>query len=281
MSNKLVISLVLYQEKFSEIDSYTLLEKVTSQEDTVHLFIYDNSVYEQENFVFERENVTYIHDASNPGLAKAYNLAKQYLEQVDADLLLLLDQDTSLPETYIKFLQKIDMKQEKNVAVYVPRVYSHNRQISPVSAELYVSNKAKKLSSGDFSTAVMAINSGTVLTKKTLLDIGSFNENFSLDFLDHWLFWTLFKLSKCIRVLDYEIMHNLSVLDYSQVSLKRYTSILKAETLFYEQYATNHLAHYKRHLFFRALKQLVMVQNKKFFLKTCTEWILLMKRKEK
>lgn len=279
MSNKLVIALVLYQEEFSKIDSYTILENVTKQEERVHLFIYDNSAYAQENGVFERKNVTYLHDASNPGLAKAYNLAKSYLEQVDADLLLLLDQDTLLTESYINCLQELDMEQD--IAAYVPHVYSHNRQISPVSAESYINNKAKKLSSGHFSTAVMAINSGTVLTKKTLLEIGSFNEEFPLDFLDHWLFWTLFQLKKCICVLDYQMIHNLSVLDYRQVSLQRYTSILKAETLFYEQYATNYLANYKRHLFLRALKQLVRVRNKKIFLKTCTECILLMKRKEK
>lgn len=274
MKNKLLISLVLYQTSFEEAASYQLLDDLTANKD-VYLFIYDNSTHAQKDCLFERETVYYIHDKTNPGLAKAYNQAKEYLKNIEADLLLLMDQDTQLTDSYIQ--QLINMKKKEDIVAYVPIIYSHKRQISPISTASYVNGQSKVITCGEYYSEIMAINSGTALTKQFLEELGEFNEAFPLDFLDHWLFWKIVQLNKGISVVDNQLEHHLSVLDYKQMSLERYCSILKAETLFYQKYASNHFLSYKKHLRYRLLKQFFLVKNKKIFFKTLSEYVSLMK----
>ncbi len=62
----------------------------------------------------------------------------------------------------------------------------------------------------------MAINSGVAWSVKFLKKIGGFNPAFSLDFLDHWLFWKVDQLEKTVEILPVRMEHDLSVLDYEK-----------------------------------------------------------------
>lgn len=277
MANKLVITLVLYQTKFSQSPSYTLLKRYLSETPAIYLFVYDNSEEAQMDEVFNQVNVVYLHDRTNPGLAKAYNAASHYFTSVDGELFLLLDQDTLLEETYLNALVQLVLLND--VGAYVPIIKSHDRQISPVFAENYINRRSKKPVSGIYTESVMAINSGTALTKDTLNEIGSFNIDFPLDFLDHWLFWKLHQQGKKIEVLNYELTHDLSVLDYRNVSCKRYESIVQAETLFYSSYARDKFYSHRNQLLFRTIKQFLRVSNRKIWRRTFSEYLSLMRGK--
>ena len=80
---------------------------------------------------------------------------------------------------------------------------------------------------------ITAINSASCISVNFLNKIGGFNNSFPLDMLDHWLNYEINKHTKDTYVFASNISHNLSVTDYSSLSIKRYEKILLAEKLFY------------------------------------------------
>ncbi|MEI5994918.1 glycosyltransferase [Candidatus Enterococcus mansonii] len=276
MGNRLVITIVLYQIEFSQTPSYLVLKQLLMKNETVHLFIYDNSEYGQFDELFEYANVFYIHDPSNLGLATAYNASRHYFAEVQGDLLLLLDQDTLLDQAYLEKLLQLPLDDE--IGAYVPLINSHGRQISPVFSDEYIDRRSRLPKVGIYDERVMAINSGTALSKETVKGIG-FNLDFSLDFLDHWLFWKLHQQHKKVSVLDSYLEHDLSVLDYQNVSDKRYESIINAESLFYQKYDQDKFYVHRRHLLFRSIKQFLRVKNRNIWRRTFSEYLTLMKGK--
>lgn len=267
--NRITIVLVLYQKQLSQVGSMPLFQQLIAEPDLSFL-VYDNSPTEQTDPFFEAANVTYIHDPKNPGLAAAYNAALQFATENNSSLLLLADQDTVLTLDYLHALQK--EKIPAHLGALVPIVYSHDRQISPVYADTYINSASEYPTFGISPRRVMAINSGTAVSVAALQKIGGFNEAFSLDFLDHWLFWVLAKSGYQIKIVPAELLHDLSVLDYRQVSIRRYESILAAERLFYQEYDTEKLPAHQRQLLLRTIKQFLTVSNRHIWRKTLTEY---------
>ncbi|WP_086350448.1 glycosyltransferase [Candidatus Enterococcus clewellii] len=275
MAHTLVVVLVLYKKKIAECPSYNALSQIVAKRKNVYLLIYDNSPKKQADALFDRERVSYLHNSANPGLAQAYNKGLSLFNQVSAQLLLLLDQDTEVDSSY--FEQITSLSDVDNVGAFVPIVYSGSRKISPVFSDSYVSGELSFPSVGRTEQRLMAINSGTSLTKAGVTAVGQFNEAFPLDFLDHWIFWKLNQEHQSIEVLDLKLEHDLSVLDYSQISLARYESIISAERLFYQKYDKGKLADHTKHLMKRTVKQFVTVKNRKIWRRTWKEYRLLVR----
>ena len=114
----------------------------------------------------------------------------------------------------------------------------------------------------------MAINSGALIRVEFLNIIGGFNEDFPLDYLDHWLFHEIYENGYKVRLLDLTLEHELSVMDYSRVSLARYQSILESEIKFFKNYQQDLYKAYRIQLAKRFLKQVLTVKNKKIALYT-------------
>lgn len=269
METILVVVLVLYQKKLKDTPNYLMFKDLLKKNNCFKLFIYDNSLEKQEDELMNLGNVIYIHDKTNPGIAVAYNYAKQYLKEIDANWLLLLDHDTRLPEDYISKI--FSLKESDEVAAYVPIVRVGDKQISPVYSSSYIGSKSQHPTLGLTAVPIMAINSGTILTAKTLSDIQLFSLDFPLDFLDHWLFWKLAQDGKKIMIMDETLEHDLSVLDYSTMTNQRYDSILSSETIFYSKYDKKNLEAYKRNLILRCLKQFFFVKNRQIWRRTYSE----------
>lgn len=273
MAHKIVIAIVLYENKFVTTPSYQLLKKLL-EKGNYSLFVYDNSKQKQNDALFGEKQVYYVHDQTNSGLAKAYNAAKDLLFELNADFLLLLDQDTLLSEDYIAKIEHLHP--QKEIGAFVPIIQCNGRQISPVFNDEYVSGRSSFPQAGDYET-IMAINSGTLLPRETLRLIGEFNRKFPLDYLDHWLFWKICQNQKKITVLASILEHDLSVLNYQAISTSRYESILSAETLFYKKYQSEKFSTYKKHLLPRAAKQFLTVKNRKIWRRTTFEYFRLMR----
>ncbi|WP_233419263.1 glycosyltransferase [Enterococcus asini] len=266
MGKKIYIVIVLYKQKWVDIPSRDCIENLVHR-DAVEMLIYDNSPEEQTVSFFEEQSVTYIHDSMNPGLASAYNQALSFAK--DFEWLVLLDQDTKLSSSFFYEIAKAQPTDQ--VVSLVPQILSGNRQISPVFSNQYVSKKSIYPKEGSYSE-IMAINSASVLRVSFLKEIGGFNEEFPLDFLDHWLYWKINDVGKKVQILPVKIQHSLSVLDYTTLKFTRYQSILAAERLFYGEYAVTLKKQHRRHLLKRALKQFLTVTNRRFWRCTIIEW---------
>ncbi|WP_314065797.1 glycosyltransferase [uncultured Vagococcus sp.] len=268
MKNQITAIVVVYQKKLNAVPSLVILEEALNQGILSELIIYDNSYDEQKSHMIS-PLIHYVHNRQNVGLAMAYNYALARANQKDANLLLLLDQDTEVPMSYLSSLTQVDVTY--HLAACLPLIYSGGNQISPVYVDNYIGKESKNVPVGLTTTPLMAINSGAAISVSALKEIGGFNEEFPLDYLDHWLFWRLSQLNKEFLVMDETLAHDLSVLDYSQVSTQRYESIIRSETLYFTKYNIDNLVPHRRHLKKRLAKQFLTVKNREIYKRTLVE----------
>ncbi|MEH7253890.1 hypothetical protein V7111_17340, partial [Neobacillus niacini] len=78
----------------------------------------------------------------------------------------------------------------------------------------------------------------------------------------------IYNHGRMVWVVDVTLEHELSVMNYSRVSLKRYQSILDSEMNFYKNYKRDIYSSYRVQLVKRLLKQVVTVKNKKIAMYT-------------
>ncbi|MBB6447263.1 glycosyltransferase [Bacillus benzoevorans] len=261
--------MVLYKQKPEESKTYrTLKQHLFSQiqfpEGKIELILYDNSP-EKQGFtppVIEGLHISYIHDERNLGIATAYNYAYSIAKSNGSEWLLLLDHDTELTADYINRVLHLAEVPEEAAAV-VPKINSDHAMISPVYSDTLRPLIGEKPQTGIQEKPVMAINSGSLIKVSFLTELNGFNQEFALDYLDHWLFFEIYHKGYKVLLLDTELEHELSVMDYDRVSLNRYKSILDSETNFYRNYKKDLFSSYRTQLVKRFLKQILLVKNKK------------------
>lgn len=237
------------------------------------LIIYDNSPIEQKiclSIPFEYE---YVHDHNNKGLAVAYNYALNKAIAAGYGWLLLLDQDSSLPEDFIDNLS-CDIsspKKDNAVVAVVPKMRYKNTFFSP-SKDLFggILRPMDMRYKGVCAFKVFAVGSGSAVKVSFLQSIGGFNEFYWLDCLDRWLFFTINNMGGKVYVSDSIIEHELSIMDYDKfMDEQRYSNILKYEVIFMKSSKTKaeNCVYYLR-LLKRTIYLFITVNNKRYSLMT-------------
>jgi hypothetical protein len=228
------------------------------------IIFYDNSPERQNIDIgsYKNVNTSYMHDPRNHGIATAYNYAFGEAEKSGSKWLLLFDHDTEITREYVETIMNLDEK-EKVIAAIVPKIYCEGQMISPVYSHSLRPLQVDQPVPGIQEKPVMAINSGTLINVDFLNEIGGFNEDFPLDYLDHWVFHEIYAKKYKVRLLNVSLEHELSVMDYSRVSLPRYKSILESEIKFFKNYKQDMYNSYRIQLAKRFLKQVLTVKNKK------------------
>ena len=123
------------------------------------------------------------------------------------------------------------------MAAVVPKIFQGGRPISPALVEWGRVRPVKNIEAGIGQTGLTAINSGALVRTIFLKGIGGFNQQFKLDYLDHWLFSEIKRRGKKVYVTGAVAGHDLSIGNQSPVTPGRFRSIRAAETLFYREYA--------------------------------------------
>lgn len=274
---------VLYKTK---IDESTTVNGLQDMEETLvslskqhglefSLTLSDNSPQvnegSQKNDIFKEIPYDYVPNSENIGLAAAYNQVLARLS--NQDYLILLDQDTHLTMAYFKELLANLVDDTQEVFVWVPRMMSGHVQISPIYSEKVSKSVATLPKPGVYMEGIMAINSASVFQASVLNNIGGFSLDFPLDYLDHWVFFQLSQSEIPIKVLESQMPHQLSVMDYKTVSLQRYQSILDSEYRFYKEVDSSKFSKFRFHLLLRTIKQLLKVKNKQIAFYTLKKFI--------
>jgi GT2 family glycosyltransferase len=270
---KITMVVVFYKQDPEESKTFqTLRNTLFLKQDLVHnieLILYDNSP-EQHSFnplEFEGVHISYYHDPRNLGIATAYNYAWAIAKENGSQWLLLLDHDTDLTDEYFNQFGLLT-GMSNNVVAVVPKIFSENVMISPVFSNSLRPLQDKRPVAGIQTQPVMAINSGALIRVDFINELNGFNESFPLDFLDHWIFFKIYKNGHTAWLLDVTLEHELSVMDYSRVSLNRYQSILNSEITFYRNFKKELFPAYRLQLVKRLVKQVLTVKNKKIALYT-------------
>ena len=210
----------------------------------------------------------YFNEQQERGTRIAYQYA---LDSTKDQWLLLLDDDTIISESYVEtVISEMLEKQESEVVGYVPIINSETgQQLSPTKSD-NLETLNFPVSPGIYSDNLTGISSGLIVSTTFLREIGGFNARFPLDYLDHWLFFELFKKNKSVRVIDRIIVHQLSVMELSQVNDSRYQSIFYSEYQFYKHYRPELFGQLKLIYFKRIIKGM-------FFRKREFRWQILLK----
>jgi GT2 family glycosyltransferase len=220
---------------YSQLNSYLSTRDINKNEIFLleQIIIYDNSKKACYKYSENLEGCSYFHNADNGGTAAAYTYACNLASKVGIDWLLLLDQDTALPDRFFEKASESIAKSSINPTALVPWVFHGKDVVSPARVTDFGTiiplhyNSAK--TSGSFQTA---ISSGSILYVPTLSTILPMPSAFWLDYVDHWIFLQLQLRGLPILLFDASLKHNLSVSNIESLSHNRLTSILNGEYAF-------------------------------------------------
>jgi hypothetical protein len=233
--------LVLYNLSLSDSPAYQTFCAAArhSGSDPGFIAVYDNSPVCQVSPEEQARLSAYHHDASNGRLAAAYNWALSLAAESGIEWLLLLDQDSELPPTFLRNMREalLSYMLQPEIAAVVPHVRGASRPISPCRVRFGRVTAVPAALSGLIPYQITAVNSGALVRNAFVRSIGGFNCNFPLDCLDHWLFHEIYAAGNAVAVVPVTLRHELSVHDYRQrVSAARYRSILMSEARFVARY---------------------------------------------
>jgi GT2 family glycosyltransferase len=206
------------------------------------LVLYDNSPQPQSLEVAGELPIHYVHDASNGGLAPAYNFALERAESEGRDWLLLFDQDTALTVDFLVELVALatTLQGQINVAAIVPKLLVKGIVYSPATHFIDVLRGQFSRPTPNTYDTLLGIqerrlnvyNSASTLRVSALRSIGAFPKEFWLDYLDHTVFHTLFVKGYSIYVMHASLEHEQSDEDLQSVPSWRHHNVLRAQTLF-------------------------------------------------
>lgn len=172
--------IVIYNKSCIESTTFKFISNYSKK---IKIIIFDNSTIDCGNKEYcEVNGISYYTMNQNIGLSRAYNFILNKIKLDKSNYLLILDDDTTLNDEYIKdVLESIN----QNAAdVLLPLVWSKNELISPSYLSFNCRVKRIKNLRVINKRKITAINSGMVVRTDIYNDI-KYNENLFLDYVDH------------------------------------------------------------------------------------------------
>lgn len=249
--------IVLYNKKIADSASINSILKQQSWAGNIKLSvsIYDNSESAMINecellYLKTILDINYIHDGVNKGLNVIYESEFKNLKE---NYILLLDDDTFLPDDYLSIFFDSHNKNSSK-SVYVPKIYSFNKLISPYRTFLFLSKSVDNESSG-ICRNIHAINSGVILPNVNEIRSYKYPQYVKFYGTDSVLFDYINQLKMPIVVLDCKVNHDLSF--HPLGDFDKYQNSLRNVICFWRiHYSRNivHLAFLFCYLFYLSLK---------------------------
>ncbi|HTN46281.1 MAG TPA: glycosyltransferase [Flavipsychrobacter sp.] len=209
--------IVAYNEVFYETHTYkTLLQSIKfSFLENYHILIYDNSdeIFWNVSFMdlSEKNHIVYFHDRKNSGLSTAYNFMAREAGSLNVKWIVLLDQDTFVPENAVEGYLK-SIKDDNDIFLKVPIVYFNKNNI--MSPSKFIFGRAKMLKEiivGPQSIKeFLFINSGLMIYLPFFEEVGGYNEKIRVDFADHQFIEKVRKYVDKFEVLPLKFVQNFS-----------------------------------------------------------------------
>ncbi|WP_305180394.1 glycosyltransferase [Faecalibaculum rodentium] len=218
--------LVVYNKKLTDCPSFCSAVK----EPDVQLLVVDNStdelIHNQEEA--RKAGAWFLSMNGNKGLSGAYNAALDRLESESGDWVVLLDDDTVIPDEYWK-----QLRQEVPDAIRLPVVRTyHGEIISPAEMKHDIPRSAK---SPDCISNITGINSGMAIPKRLMLTY-RYDENLFLDFIDHQFLKDMKQSGESVRILPVELTQDFSAdAENIESAMNRFRILRSDLKVFYRQ----------------------------------------------
>ena len=173
--------LVIYGREATEAEAMRTL--FAGHDDQLrHLFIYDNS---PSPHTPPQGVAHYVHDPSNGGLGRAYNTACRYAKTEGYEWLLLLDQDTTFPPDAIDRYENAIAAHPETDMIAPRHMVSGGKYLSPTHYRMKTSHLQDSAPTGTVAFKdACPINSGLLVSVKSFIKAGGYDEPVWLDFSD-------------------------------------------------------------------------------------------------
>ena len=264
MNNSIEIVIVFYQCSLDESVTFQSLKKHLGKTSIDYeLIIYNNDVSQK----IEEKEFLIVNSEENKKLEGAYNFALDRAIKNGKNWILLLDQDTVIPDNYFEELKKIfSVSYSPDLVAVVPKLVSEGKVISPVRVTSLMRFEKELIVSGYTNERINALNSMSLFNVQFIRSIGGFSKDFPFDMHDHWCYNQIYKLHKKVYVLDVTTEHESSFVNFEEnISVKRYKQFLSSENKFiHNELGMPVYFYYKIKLLLRGIKQFVNYKNKEF-----------------
>jgi len=210
-AESLLVIIVIYKSALEDCESFQSLLAMREGDSNLNLFIYDNSPNSQQIKNYKGLTINYFHDEKNSGVSKAYNVGVEHANKFQKEWVLLLDQDTSLPDSILKkYKEAIDTNSDLNLFVPVLKL-KNGRIFSPSRYRFKRGFFVDSIKSGTHSLFEYApVNSGMMIKTAAFQKVGGYNEKVKLDFADFQFVERFRKTYPEFFVLDVECEQDFS-----------------------------------------------------------------------
>ena len=240
---KILIVLVRYGTPLQESETIRTLERcLAEQTDLSRNFstlIWDNSPAGVSVADLPMQ-VQYRHSSENVGVSGAYNYAMELAEQRGFGWLLLLDQDTILPQEFLSAMHAYAsrLEREEKVAAVAPTVLMGTTQVSPKIMSRWGAAKDPSPGfEGPVFEELIIMNSGMLLRVSALRRIGGYGMDFWLDFSDRYVCHMLANHGYGAWLAgELRLQHNVSLMAEGATSMTRYKTLMGAQDAYFSQY---------------------------------------------
>ena len=181
----------------------------------------------------------YFHSSKNVGTSGAFNGAMELAEKMGISWLLLLDQDTTIPEEFVPKIAAYAQQfaHNREVAAVVPLLWCRGQMISPNHLGSYyrVLPVPRTCHNTCFKKQVFACDSASLMRVSALREAGGYDETcFGSTFSDIYVFAAFYRNGRSVYIAsDLQLEHSLSIMDYgNQLTPERYRNFLAAEGAF-------------------------------------------------
>lgn len=207
---KLLIAIVVFNRRLTDCESYMSLMKCKESGNCI-FYIYNNStIPEFQNIECPLDNVVIIEDSSNSGVSRAFNTAAFYGIKNDFEWILLADQDSKFPDSYLNSL-KLAIQSNVDFNLFVPILESGGNVVSPCNFFLHRGSRRRNISIGQSSfNGLSILNSGMCISLSYMNRCGGFEERVFLDYSDFAFIRNYRKFSNTFFVINEKVEHDLS-----------------------------------------------------------------------
>ncbi|MFL6427428.1 MAG: hypothetical protein ACJ71S_04235 [Acidobacteriaceae bacterium] len=204
------------------------------------ILVWDNSPVGQSVAELPLE-IEYRHSGENAGVSGAYNYAMELAEQRGIRWLLLLDQDTRLPNGFLAAMRThaSRLESEESIAAVAPTVLMRGLPVSPkIMSRWGGAQDPSPGFQGQVFEELIIMNSGMLLRVSALRRIGGYSMDFWLDFSDRYVCHRLAKLKYGAWLAgELRLEHDVSIMaGEGATSMARYENLMGAQDAYFSQY---------------------------------------------
>ena len=195
--------IVIFNKQITDSITCREIKKVSNF--NIEIIIVDNSERNQGNEqICRMRGYSYINMNGNKGLSKAYNAA---IENTNADIIILFDDDTELSNDYFETLNKAILN-NPNVDIFAPIVYGQDGIIYSPNEFNFLRNRFIKLPDQTISQNKFNAIASCLAIRRRVFDGYRFNERLFVDQVDQYFFCEQRKMGRHFMKINTVIKQN-------------------------------------------------------------------------